>query len=156
MRHLRAVKGVRRRVLTTNAGMCNRQASSLLHSCLLSHAQTDGYLMSEIEKVSGRSPPIPLGTMVQFKSVKFAGCKIFGPALSSAVNYFLTRLVEVSGSSLISESSTAKTAAELDHEGLEAVVRGVRSSTKSEQRKRGLCCLCLPSCFPSWCLLMMM
>ena len=98
-------------------------------------AQTDGYLRPESEKANGRSPPIPLGTMGQFESGKLAGLRIFGPALSSAVNDFLTRIVEVSGSSLVAESGAVKTAAEIDHEGLEAVVRGVCSHTKSAPNK---------------------
>jgi hypothetical protein len=95
----------------------------------------DGYLRSESAKANGRSPPIPLGTMGQFENGKLAGRRIFGPALSSAVNDFLKRIVQVSGSSLVTESGAVKTAAVIDHEGLEAVVRGVCSHTKSAPNK---------------------
>jgi hypothetical protein len=67
--------------------------------------------------------------MRQFENGKLAGRRIFGPALSSAVNAFLTRIVQVSGSSLVAESGAVKTAAEIDYEGLEAVVRAVCSHT---------------------------
>lgn len=93
--------------------------------------------------------------MGQFESGKLAGRRIFGPALSSAVNDFLTRIVQVSGSSLIAESGAVKTAAEIDNEGLEAVVRGVCSHTKSKPNKMrqgsvdAVICACFRASNPS-------
>jgi hypothetical protein len=92
-----------------------RDASALLHTVVV-QAETDAYLGVQSKRTSGRSPPIPLGAMGQVERGRHAG---FGPLLSGAIHDFFARLVAISRISLDKDN------AEMDQEGLEALIRGI-------------------------------